>query len=381
MKMKLQSILFVAAIFAFFTIHAQEKSANDSFAINIIFPSKTIVSKAQLDGEDRSIEIIKKTDANKTFRGAIRNYGLFTLRVDYFDSATKKVQTTSVPLFIVPGNTEIVFAVTSPLIMINGVSAAPRFEYALLMQDDQIYMDRIEKLQSKLTKYTAAGNKEAAVETKKKLDAAEVDRREKVFAGYVRKNPNSPVALYAMDLYGMINNANPLEVEALLNSMPARQQNTPKLIRLREHIEKNKTTMVGAVAPEFTQADTAGNPVALKDLQGNYVLVDFWASWCHPCRDQNPSMVKLFNKFKNKGFTILSVSLDSKKESWMAAIHHDKLTWKNVSDLHFWNNEVAILYGISSVPQNFLIDPKGKIVAKNRNAEELAALLEESYKN
>ena len=379
--MKIKSFLLVTCLSAVHFLHAQEVPATDSFSIGVVFPPKTIVRKAQLDGENRTIEIIKATDKNKTFRGTVQNYGLFTLRIDYFDSAQKKIELTSVPLFIVPGYTEIVFNVSSPMIQINGVSARPRFEYAMMMKDDQDYMDRIEEMQNNLTKSEAGGNTEQVNQAKKKLQDAEEARKEKLYAAFVRRNPNSPVSLYAMNLYGMINSANPLEVEALLNGMPVKQKNSPRMIRLRKWIEKNKTTMVGSIAPQFTQADTSGKPLALKTLQGNYVLLDFWASWCHPCREQNPSLVKLYEKYKGKGFTILGVSLDSKKESWLMAIRQDKLKWNHVSDLHFWDNEAAKLYGITSVPQNFLLDPNGKIIAKNLHEQDLELMLDEAYKN
>jgi thiol-disulfide isomerase/thioredoxin len=379
--MKIKSFLVIAFLSATGQSHAQEAPATDSFSIGVIFPPKTIVSKAQLDGEDRTIKIIKITDKDKTFRGTVQNYGLFTLRLDYFDSSQNKILINSIPLFIVPGYTEIVLNARSPIIQINGVSARPRFEYALMMKDDQDYMDRVEEMQNNLTKAEAGGNTEQVKQAKKKLQDAEESRKEKLYAAFVRRNPNSPVALYAMDLYSMINSANPLEAEALLNGMPDKQQNSPRMIHLRKWIEKNKTTMVGSMAPQFTQTDTSGKPLALKALQGNYVLLDFWASWCHPCREQNPSLVKLYEKYKSKGFTILAVSLDSKKESWIKAIHQDKLKWNHVSDLHFWDNEAARLYGITSVPQNFLLDPNGKIIAKNLHGQDLEQALDEAYKN
>lgn len=147
--------------------------------------------------------------------------------------------------------------------------------------------------------------------------------------------------------------------------------------QLREIIEKAMIGAVGTNALDFTQADTSGNPVSLSSFRGKYVLVDFWASWCGPCRRENPNVVAAYNEFKDKNFTILSVSLDKGKEPWLKAIHDDGLTWTHVSDLKFWNNEVAMLYKISSIPQNMLVDPNGKIVAKNLRGEELEQKLKE----
>lgn len=133
----------------------------------------------------------------------------------------------------------------------------------------------------------------------------------------------------------------------------------------------------------FTQNDTLGNAVSLASFKGKYVLLDFWASWCGPCRAENPNVVKAYNKYKDKGFTILSVSLDQpgKHQAWMDAIHKDGLTWTHVSDLKFWDNEVAKQYGIRAIPQNFLIDPEGKIIAKDLRGDELTKTLSELFPN
>jgi peroxiredoxin len=137
---------------------------------------------------------------------------------------------------------------------------------------------------------------------------------------------------------------------------------------------------VGNIAPDFTLPDTEGKPVSLSSFKGKYVLVDFWASWCGPCRGENPNVVANYNKYKTKNFTVLGVSLDEDKTKWLTAIKTDNLAWKHVSDLKFWNNAAAQLYGVQSIPFNVLLDQSGKIIATDLRDEDLGKKLEEVLK-
>lgn len=208
------------------------------------------------------------------------------------------------------------------------------------------------------------------------------NEKRQIYKDYVLKNPGSPYAIFALSGYaGFVINAE--EVEPLFKTLPATVQSSPSGKALAGKVEIAKKTSVGVMAMDFTQNDTADMPVTLSSLRGKYVLVDFWASWCGPCRVENPNIVAAFQKYKDKGFHILGVSLDrpGQKDRWMKAIYDDKLTWTQVSDLKFWDNAVAKQYGIQSIPQSYLLDPQGKIIAKNLRGEELQKKLAEIFGN
>jgi peroxiredoxin len=197
---------------------------------------------------------------------------------------------------------------------------------------------------------------------------------------FVKTKPKSAVSGYAIYFNYQGNNVIAEELEGLVNLLDKKFLDTKYGQLAQEKLKQMRGTMIGYPAIEFSQASPEGKQIKLSEFKGKYVLVDFWASWCGPCRAENPNVVMAYQKYKDKGFTVFGVSLDSNKEAWLKAVDKDNLTWPQVSDLKGWQNDVAKLYGISSIPQNLLLDKEGKIIAKNLRGADLEAKLEELFK-
>jgi len=204
---------------------------------------------------------------------------------------------------------------------------------------------------------------------------------------YLRQfiNTNNNPTLCALALGWSSRSFSREEFEAALGNLVKKFPDNATLKGLKQDYEqqlaqmdqKKDSTWVGRQAPELTLPDTEGRSISLSSFKGKYLLVDFWASWCGPCRAENPNVVQAYSQFKNKNFAILGVSLDKEKDAWLEAIKSDKLTWTHVSDLKFWQSKAVEVFQFNGIPFNILIDPQGKIIAQGLRGDDLESKLKQ----
>lgn len=283
-------------------------------------------------------------------------------------------------LYIEPGKLKAVAGDSLGATVVTG--SASHKDYLALKRQVASYDDRFKKLYADYSEARKAKDSVALTAARDKIDQLQEELNEKVYKEFVKVNgKRSPVAIYALSQYTGYS-IDPAKAQPVYDLLGPAIKNLPAGIAFRNRIEVAKQLDIGKPAIPFTQNDTLGNPVSLASFRGKYVLIDFWASWCGPCRAENPNVVDAFTKYKDKDFTVLGVSLDrpGQKEKWLKAIHDDQLQWTHVSDLNYWDNEVAKLYDVKAIPQNFLLDKEGRIVAKNIRGEELQTTLQNLIK-
>jgi peroxiredoxin len=204
------------------------------------------------------------------------------------------------------------------------------------------------------------------------------DEQQNMLYQYIADKNSSYMAPFVIKRY-LVYELDENKLDSLLQKLDPSVHDSPDYISLNERVEILKKVAVGQPALDFTLSDPDGNPIALSSFKGKVLLIDFWASWCGPCRKENPNVVKLYDDFNDKGFEILGVSLDESRERWLKAIEDDSLTWPHVSDLEGWQSSAGKLYGVNSIPATVLVNSEGIIIDKDLRGEELRKKLEEVF--
>jgi peroxiredoxin len=277
-------------------------------------------------------------------------------------------------LFVQPGNNQAIHAGSFPKVEV--AQSKVDKDYRSLLQKTSAYGRKVGELNMQLEALNEKKPSTQQLALKAERDSFS-HLCDSVHVRYLKTQSRSPLAVYALAQYANSPTAKADLAASLYGRLSPMDQQTPSGKELKTKIEAMQNIAVGKMAPVFRQTDTAGVVVSLADFRGKYVLLDFWASWCVPCRAQNPKLAELFHRYKDKGFTILGVSLDEDKEKWQEAIKKDGLPWSHISDLKGWGNLAARLYDVQSVPQNYLIDPSGIIIAINVEDKELDDKLKE----
>ncbi|MBE9601533.1 TlpA disulfide reductase family protein [Pedobacter sp. MC2016-24] len=239
-----------------------------------------------------------------------------------------------------------------------------KIEYAKV---DQRSIKYRKKLDSLVRLHTAAVMQSDPVrksDIEIQLKTTQIKMYTEVYIAYIKKNPSSPIAMKLLQRISGDNFDDPEQASFVYKLLSDSIKNSSPGLEFKSRLSIALKTAIGQIAPNFSQPDSIGRLISLSSYRGKYILIDFWASWCKPCREENPNMLKVYHKYKDKGFTILSISLDTNKNNWLRAVHQDNLPWTQLCDLK-QKNEAAKLYDILGIPANLLIDKEGKVVSKN----------------
>ena len=331
--------------------------------------------KGKIEGSDSIMFYMQKRDAGKTITidSAVSKKGSFTMKggaVEYPQLIQLVAGNTRKRTSFYLENSKIEITGTLDSLFkaeING--SKTQDEYKSFIDSNKPLSDRYSNTYLEYQSASQAGNTARVTELEIQADSiqAEMLNHQKNF---VKNNPASYVSPSIVGSLSYEMEAG--EIETMINELDSSVASIPPVIALRERVNKMKSVAVGQKAPDFTMNDVNGNPVSLKSKLGSkLLLLDFWAAWCGPCRQENPNLVKVYKEFNKKGFDVFAVSLDQKKEDWVKAISDDNLTWTHVSDLQYWNSEAAKTYAVTSIPCNYLLDETGTIIGRNLRGTDL----------
>ncbi len=333
------------------------------------------VVKCKIDGSDSLTFYLQKREAGKTISidSAVSKKGSFTFKggkIDYPQLVLLVAGNTRKRTSFYLENSDITITGTlDSLYKAKFKGSKTQDEYQSFIDSNKQLNDKYRGIISEYQNASRSGDQAKVSALEKQADSVQ-NEMTTLQKNFVKNNPKSYVT--PSILVSISYEMEAPEIESMINGLDTTIAALPQIKALKEHVAMMKAVSVGQKAPDFTMNDPDGKPVSLSSKIGSkLLLIDFWAAWCGPCRQENPNVVKVYNEFHKKGFDILGVSLDQKKEDWVKAIADDKLTWNHVSDLQYWNNAAAKLYAVNAIPANFLLDETGTIIGKNLRGEDL----------
>jgi len=357
-------ILFLTVLI---TLSACNSRKSNEFIINGNIEGKftgNVYLQKNIDGRFQILDTAKVENGKFKFQGVIECPDIYYIGID---------ESRFVGFFNEASDINIAFNIDS-LNSPKVTGSKSDVEYRSYLKTMDEYQSAQIGIYSQYNELVRNGDSAQMKTLEAKIEGIDKKHKEQIIK-YIKDNPSSFVSPYIAMRHSYELELN--ELKEITAGFQSEVKVSPFSKQLEERIVVLERVEPGKVAPDFTMNDPEGNPVTLSQLRGKVVLIDFWASWCGPCRKENPNVVAAYKKYHEKGFDIIGVSLDRDMTSWKKAIADDNLTWTHVSDLQYWNSAVGKQYGIMSIPSNLLLDKNGVIIGKNLTGEDLTKKLEE----